>query len=494
MFTLQHPKLFSILMIINKSAKSTINDFNLSFWELKDNEIYWSKNFLSNLHYSKRDINFKLDYFLNDLIHKDDNDQFKNNFFALIKSNTPFRQSILIKSKKGKYKEFVCSTNEDLSSRLDKSSKFIFFSKRKLKTNKKVNTGKFFYKQTAEMSKTGSWYIDFIKRKTYWDQQTRRILEYPEDYIPSLKNSANYYPKRYQDLAVKSFLDCANHGKSFNIEIKMLTKNKREFWVKALGKPVFNDNRDIIGIRGVFQDIDTTKTKELGLQKTSNIIASQNKRLFNFAHIVSHNLRSHTSNLTLIAELINSCNHAEEKLDLINNVEDIAKSLSDTIEHLNEIVTVHTNVNKSKTLISFDKILNQVLTSINQIIIKEDAQINADFSNVIAIRYISAYMESIILNLITNAIKYKHPDRKPIINIKTYIENSSPVLEVSDNGLGIDLDKFGDKIFGMYKTFHYNEDAVGIGLFITKNQVEALHGEISVESEVNKGTTFKVKF
>ena len=126
--------------------------------------------------------------------------------------------------------------------------------------------------------------------------------------------------------------------------------------------------------------------------------------------------------------------------------------------------------------------------------IREKAVVNTDFSKVEAINYIPAYMESIMLNLITNAIKYKHPDRSPIINIRTYTKNAKPVLEISDNGLGIDMDKFGDNLFGMYKTFHYNSDAVGIGLFITKNQIEALHGDIKVESEVNKGTLFRIFF
>ena len=120
--------------------------------------------------------------------------------------------------------------------------------------------------------------------------------------------------------------------------------------------------------------------------------------------------------------------------------------------------------------------------------------IESDFSEAQSIQYIPAYMESILLNLITNAIKYKHEDRNAIIKLKTYVKNDKTILEVKDNGRGIDMDKFGKKLFGMYKTFHYNEDAVGIGLFITKNQIESLNGEIFVESEVEKGTTFKIQF
>ncbi len=482
-------------MLLNQLSNKTVDEIDIGYWELKDNdEILWSKAFLSSLKYSEKEAKINLNYFLNHIIHKEDHDLFRNNFFSFIKNGTDFRQSMLLKSRKGKYKEFVCTTNFNFSLKLNENSRFIFFNKRKFKTNKKVSKNKFYYKETAEMTKTGSWYVDFTKQKSYWDQQTRRILEYPEDYIPSLKHSIKYFPKAYQKLAKNTFIECAYEGKKFNIEIKMLTKNNRSFWVRAMGKPVFNDLKKIIGIRGVFQDIDASKTKEISLQKTSNIVASQNKRLFNFAHIVSHNLRSHTSNLTLISELIDTYDSCEEKLSLIENVKDIANSLHETIEHLNEVVTIQTSTNKSKSLVVFDNILNQVIKSIGQIIAKENTTIHSNFSKLEAIDYIPAYLESIFLNIITNAIKYKHPDRNPIITIKSKVLDNNKILEISDNGVGIDMDKYGDKIFGMYKTFHYNDDAVGIGLFITKNQVEALNGKISVSSEVNKGTTFKIEF
>jgi len=102
------------------------------------------------------------------------------------------------------------------------------------------------------------------------------------------------------------------------------------------------------------------------------------------------------------------------------------------------------------------------------------------------------YLESILLNLVSNAIRYSNPDRKPVISITWSEENNIKTLQISDNGIGIDLEKYGDKIFGMYKTFSNNIDSRGIGLFITKNQIDAMGGNISVESEPNVGTTFKI--
>jgi signal transduction histidine kinase len=107
---------------------------------------------------------------------------------------------------------------------------------------------------------------------------------------------------------------------------------------------------------------------------------------------------------------------------------------------------------------------------------------------------VPAYLESILLNLVTNGIKYKHPKRVPHIIIKTFFEGNHTCLVISDNGLGIDLDQYGSRLFKMNETFHNNADARGIGLYITKNQIEKMGGCIEVKSEVDKGTTFKIKF
>jgi len=94
---------------------------------------------------------------------------------------------------------------------------------------------------------------------------------------------------------------------------------------------------------------------------------------------------------------------------------------------------------------------------------------------------------------LTNSIKYRHKDRKPEIRCESQIKDGHVYLIFKDNGMGIDLTKYGKKVFGMYQTFHDHSDAKGIGLFITRNQIEALGGSIEVESQVGTGTTFCVK-
>ena len=108
------------------------------------------------------------------------------------------------------------------------------------------------------------------------------------------------------------------------------------------------------------------------------------------------------------------------------------------------------------------------------------------------IMYNAAYLQSVLYNIISNAIRYRHSDRKPKIIIRLDREDDFTILTIKDNGIGIDLKRNGKKLFGMYKTFTTKPDSRGLGLFITKNQIDAMGGIIKVESELNIGTTFKI--
>lgn len=478
-----------------KHHNTIIKNNDISYWESYDNTCYWSSAFLKQLGYKSKHVKTKLNYFLKSIIHPEDRKIFRDHFFGLTEHNSAFKQKLFLKNKAGKYKEFDCEGNNESTLSSQSNSKIIVFTKIKLKTAKVFRNSHLFYRETAEMTSTGSWFVDFVKQKSYWDSGTRKILEYPDDYVPSLKYGHTYYADDCVDKATSLFIKCATQGKPFDAEMVMLTASKKRIWVRAMGKPVYNKEQEIVGIRGVFQNIDDLKQKQVELETTSDIITSQNSKLYNFAHIVSHNLRSHTSNLQLITQLIETSESIDEKLELIDNVKVVSDSLAQTIDHLNEIVTVQTGINQTKEELKFDDVLNLTKDAIKQSIQISEAKIISDFKDAESIYYIAAYLQSIMLNLITNAIKYNHTNHKPIIKLKTYLnEYKKIVLEVSDNGIGIDLDQFGNKIFGMYKTFHKNSDGVGIGLFLVKNQVEALGGKISVSSVVDKGTTFKIIF
>jgi signal transduction histidine kinase len=194
-----------------------------------------------------------------------------------------------------------------------------------------------------------------------------------------------------------------------------------------------------------------------------------------------------------MVNLYNETELAEDRNEIFAHIRSISASLNATIEHLNEIVKIQTEITNERSIIDFEILFINIQSAIKSNIEARDAHIEYDFSQCPQINYIPAYMESILQNLLTNALKYSHPDRQPVIKCYTLKDRNHIYLIFEDNGIGIDLERYGNKIFGMYKTFHQNPDAKGIGLFITRNQVEALGGTIKVESTVNVGTKFTIR-
>lgn len=221
----------------------------------------------------------------------------------------------------------------------------------------------------------------------------------------------------------------------------------------------------------------------------------RNEHLESLARMVSHNLRSPMAGMKMLLELYERMETQEEKDDILVNLKEGAFQLFNMVEDLSSIMLDYTELNKEKEHIKLSNIARSVTAQLKGLIKAENVQVNTDFEDYPEVIYSRTYLESIFLNLISNAIKYSSPDRPPVINIRSYREGDKIMLLFEDNGLGIDLERHREQLFKMYKTFHRIEgkDSKGIGLFITKNQVEMMGGKINVKSEVDKGTSFFIE-
>ena len=271
----------------------------------------------------------------------------------------------------------------------------------------------------------------------------------------------------------------------------------QERWVTVIGEFKFQDARTDSVIFGTLQDITEGKMLELELNNSYQITTEQNRRLLNFSYIVSHNLRMHAVNIHSLLDLIAESDSEEERQQVFQLLVKASQLLDETMHHLNDVVAMQNPVSVEIE----PQILHNHIVHATDVLKTQIANKGAIINNYVdkdfVVNYNPAYLDSIVLNFVSNAIKYSHPDRRPVVNITCYRENpknphSRWILEIADNGLGIDMAKNGHKLFGMYKTFHNNKDAKGIGLFMTRYQVEAMGGKIEVESELNKGTTFKI--
>jgi PAS domain S-box-containing protein len=249
---------------------------------------------------------------------------------------------------------------------------------------------------------------------------------------------------------------------------------------------------------------DRKKSEEELIRSKSNIEAialtlqEQNKALDEFAHIISHNLRSPIGNINALINLLDENSGIQDYKLIFYKLKNVAKNLSETMNDLMETLKVKTQTDLQKDPIRFKEILDKVVQSLEGDLIQAEASVTFDFNEAPVIEYPKAYLESIFQNLLSNSIKYRAEDRKAKIHFVTqkvdmkghsYIE-----MKISDNGQGIDLEKFGDKLFGLHKTFHTHEQARGVGLFLVKTQIESMGGSISADSEVDKGTTFTIRF
>lgn len=276
-----------------------------------------------------------------------------------------------------------------------------------------------------------------------------------------------------------------------DFEYRMIAKDGTVVWLRDIVNIIY-ENGKAVSLRGIMIDITKTKQAQDELNNSFTIVSEQNKRLLNFSYIVSHNLRSHTSNIASVIALIESSESEEERQEMMELLKSASDSLNETMLHLNEVINIRNNIG----LISETVNLKEYVCRAANVLSDEISTQNVNFQNQIPdnvlIKYNPAYLESILFNLISNSIRYRDHSRQPLIAVSLHEENKKKVIQITDNGIGIDLVKNADKIFGMYKTFTSHADARGIGLFITKNQIDAMGGNITVESEPNIGTTFKI--
>lgn len=243
-----------------------------------------------------------------------------------------------------------------------------------------------------------------------------------------------------------------------------------------------------------FSDVTSRKLNQDKLKLMLRVVREQNDRLTTFAEIVTHNLRSHSGNLATLKGFLEEENPQlkgnESFVLLVNAIE----NLEETVSHLTEVAKIkQVDENEIKVLNLYDYVEKSIY-SVAAFAKRTKTSILNNIDDELVIKGIPAYLDSIILNFLTNAIKYRSENRLPEIKLSAVKENGYVVFKVADNGKGIDLEKYGKKLFQMYKTFHYNKDAIGIGLFITKNHIESLGGKVEVESKVDVGTEFSVFF
>ncbi len=300
-----------------------------------------------------------------------------------------------------------------------------------------------------------------------------------------------YFSSNIKSLLHQNILLAEDLGEK-NIELSALFE-EMEGLNEGLRKNeiVINEQKNLLE-KSNFELVEKLETKTKELSQSNKELIKHNNELQQFSNTLSHNLRGPVANLLGLSQLFKIDGSEVNRISVAEHIFKSAEALDGVIKDLNKIVELRNNLFQIKEKIEIKKeiddiwlILDANIKQCNGILLP-----NIEAPLVYGVR---SYFHSIIYNLISNAIKYKHPNRDCLIRVTTKIKENKCVIVIQDNGIGIDLSKHSDNMFGMYKRFHDHLEGKGLGLFLAKQQVEAMKGTISVESELSVGSRFTIK-
>lgn len=304
----------------------------------------------------------------------------------------------------------------------------------------------------------------------------------------------DYLPEERKILSKERF-ERALSGEKVNYEMSFTQPKGNKNWYNVNMFAVRDKNNTLLGFIISSEDITARKNTELERTKMLADIVQHNKDLEQFSYIISHNLRSPVANIIGLSNIIKNADQMN-KPDFDRCIDGLvlsASKLDEIIVDLNFILQKRREINEKKEMVSFSSLLNDIKTIISELIDRENILIHSNFT-VNKIFTVRSYLHSIFLNLITNSIKYRNTATTTSIDISARKIDNRIILTFKDNGMGIDLKNYGDKLFGLYKKFHTHVEGKGMGLYMVKTQVEILGGKISVQSQVGKGTEFTITF
>ncbi|WP_239021020.1 PAS domain-containing sensor histidine kinase [Pontibacter arcticus] len=326
-----------------------------------------------------------------------------------------------------------------------------------------------------------------------WGRQSEDVLRKPVmDALPELR-----------DQGIKELLDgVLASGKPYiNNELPVTLEHEgvlQQMYFNIVYHPLRDAEGVISGVIAIAINVTEQVTTRHKIEKMNTELLATNADLDNFVYSASHDLKAPISNIEgLMRELVEYLPASTLEQEVVQKLLELIHSSVDrfkrAVTDLTEVAKIQREAGEDVAAINLADVVNEVILDFETIANTSNAVIHLDMEPGVAIQFSAKNSRSIVYNLISNALKYKSPDRQPEITVKTETRPGFVVLTVADNGLGIDMaDK--NKIFSMFKRLHDHVEGSGIGLYIVKRIVENAGGKIEVESELGHGTTFRIYF
>lgn len=276
-----------------------------------------------------------------------------------------------------------------------------------------------------------------------------------------------------------------------NFENRYVTKNGEIVWLSWTSVPIESERVIFAVAKNITHRKKQEEERDALLANTTKI----NNELQQLTYTTSHDLRAPVNSLLSLFQMMDASKVGDQDtLLLLNYLQLASEQLKQTLDNYVDLLKEKQSGKPNIEEVSLTSTLERVLLSVGALVQTSKVTIHKDFSAVDRIAFNKAFLQSIFLNLITNAIQYRRPDCLPVISITSSKASEGTLLMFSDNGLGFDMEKVKGKIFGLHNTFHNRSDSKGIGLYLVHSHITSLGGKIEVESKVNEGTTFRILF
>ena len=479
--------------IVAKDTSDTIWD-----WKIQDNSISWNKGIESVFGYSPEDVGKNSDWWF-DKIHPEDSIKMSIKLYAFIEQKTEnWQDQYRFRCADNTYKYvldrgFLLKDDNGKAIRMIGAIQDITKQKEEEQRLKLLETVITQSKDSIIITEPDS-ENSGIPKIIYTNPAFTSMSGYESEEIlgktPEIFKGPNSDEKEYIKLinAIKEKKECL-------VEIISYKKSNEEYFVRFSMIPIYNSENQVSHWISIQRDVTEEKNQEKEKEQLIRELTQNNKDLKQFSYITSHNLRAPLSNLIGLLNLIEDTpNDNQELKELISGFSKSTHLLNETINDLAKVMIIKDNPSIQKEEILLNGIFENVFCQLNSQIELYKPIIKLDFEKAATLYVNKAYIESILMNLLTNSIKYKSENRKLKISIASSQVNDTVVLTFKDNGIGIDLERNKDKVFGLYQRFHNYPDSKGLGLYLVKSQVETMGGTIDIESEVNKGTIFTLIF